>query len=216
MPAPTNPALDLIQEEFPESHQRFIGPALMRAYSSASTVFELVEWLDNPSGRLQRGDLIVKAAEFEFNKLIRTGQLPGLDPAWEDYAAPTGKHLVMRTRRALITINQVASINAPPRNAIFRSNFGVPNGEYLFPEWNAEAKQESERKHLLVLHGYHDLNFAAVAMPHPTRHRLIARTDNLLDLAAGDFGHHPPPEGPTDSPDLEAIEHVVRIVRDTK
>jgi hypothetical protein len=216
MPAPRNPALDLIAEEFPAIHQRFVGPALRRAYSAVTAAIEAIDFLDNPSGRLQRGDLIVKSAEFEFSKLIAAGNLPGVEPSLEDYALPTGKHLVMRTARAFITISQVPTINTRPRAAVCRENFGMANTECLFEEMNIEARREGSRKHLLVIHGYHDLTHAAVAMPHPTAYRLIARTDNLLDLDAGDFGTHSPPEGPTDSPDLEAIENVVRIVRDTK
>ncbi len=216
MPEASNPAIDLIQEEFPTSNQRFVGPALSRAYRAANTLIESIDWLDTPSGQLQRGDLILKAAEFEFLKLIASGNLPGFDSAWEDYALPTGKHLVMRTRRAVITINQVPTINTRPRDAVFRQNYGVANMDYLFPEMNMEAKREGERKHLVVLHGYHKLNHAAVAMPHPTKLILIARTGNLLDLSAGDFGSHSPPEGPTEPPDLEAIDDLMRIVRDSK
>lgn len=211
-----NPALDLIGEEFPASHQRYVGPALKRAYSAVSSAIEAIDFLDTPSGRLQRGDLIVKATEFEFSKLIAAGNLPGLDPSLEDYALPAGKHLVMRTARAHITISQVPTINTRPRAATFRENFGIGNTKYLFDDMNLDAKREGERKHLLIIHGYQELTHAAVAMPHPTLYRLIARTDNLLDLEAGDFGTHSPPEGPTDSPNLEAIENVIRIVRDTK
>lgn len=216
MPEPRDPALDLIQEEFPVSHQRFVGPALRRAYAAATELIERTDWLDGPSGKFHRGDLILLAAESEFTKLIVAGHLPGFDFSYEDYTIPTGKHLVMRTRRAIITISQVATINSCPRSAEFRTNIGAANSLFLFPEMNEAEERERERKHLLIIHGYQTLSHAAIAMPHAVSSRLIARTSNLLDLDAGDFGTHPEPEGPTEPPDLGTIEDVIRIVRDTK
>lgn len=215
MPEARNPALELIEEEFPADYQKHVGPALRRAYSAATTVIESTAFLSTPSGRLQRGDLILKATEFEFVRLILAGKLPTCIPAWEDYAIPTGKHLVMRTAKARITISQVPTLNSNPRSAVFRTNFGASNARYLFEEMNKAEEAEDVRRHLVVLHGYQELTHAAIAMPHPTENKLIARTENLLDLGGEDFGHLPP-EGPTEPPDLEVIEELVRIVRDSK
>jgi hypothetical protein len=90
-----NPAEDLIDEEFPSIYRPLVPAALKRAYASAEQAYDLLEFLGTPSGRFHRGDLIVLAAEFEFLKLIKESHLP-FEPSWEDYASPTGKHLVMR------------------------------------------------------------------------------------------------------------------------
>jgi hypothetical protein len=163
----------------------------------------------------QRGDLIVIATEFEFVKLIKEGHLP-YEPCWDDYACPTGKHLVMRSPAAQITINQVDCPHKKPRWASFRDKFGVPNTEYLFSEWNEERRRESARKHVLLLHGYGQLRFSNLAVPHPTENKLIWWTDDLLksphevDAGATDTKG----EGPTDSPDAELVEEIVKTARD--
>jgi len=209
-----NPAQDLIDEEFPSVLRPLVPPALRRAYAIADRVME-EPFLCTPSGRYQRGDLILKATEFEFRRLIDAGSLP-FEPAWEPYAAPTGKHLVMRSKRARITVNQIASPKQKPRPAKFRDNYGVTNTEYLWAEWNEEARAEGSLKHLVLLHGYQDLVFAKIALPHPTEQKLIWGTGNLMDLLheVPDEQRGPYEEGPAESPDPEAIENLQRIVRD--
>lgn len=86
----SNPARELIDEEFPEIYRPFVPAALKRAYASADQAIESIDFLGTPSAKFQRGDLIVLAAEFEFLRLIKEGHLP-FDPAWENYASPTGQ-----------------------------------------------------------------------------------------------------------------------------
>jgi len=150
-------------------------------------------------------------------KLIKKGQLP-YDPSWENYERPTGKHLVMRSPGAQITINQVAYPDKKPRQAVFREKFAVPNTKYLFPEWNEDRRREDTRKHILLLHGYGQLRFSNLSVPHPTENRLIWWTDNLLKIphevgadVTGAKG-----EGPIESPDAELVEEVIKTVRDAE
>jgi hypothetical protein len=210
---PINHAQQLADEEFPPTIRSLIPSALRRAYGAVDRVMEQHPFLGTPSGRFHRGDLIVLATEWEFECLIEAGSLP-FEPSYEHYAAPTGKHLVMRSRRARITINQVHSPNKKPRKAVFRDAFGTPNMEYLWPEWNAEEK-DKKKKHLLILHGYQDLEFANLAVPNPTVNKLIWWSDNLLKVphAATVRGEE---EGPADSPEPEAIENLIRLVRDNE
>lgn len=210
-----NPARQFIDTEFPVHFRPLIGPALRRAYGAVDALMERVEFLATPSGKFQRGDLLVKATEYEFVRMIEAGSLP-FDPAWEQYASPTGKHLVMRTRRARITINQVETMTTKPRKAVFRENFGLSNTKYLFDEWNDEAQSEEERRHLVLLHGYQKLTFANLAMPDPTKSRLIEWTDNLLKIAheVPDQETEIKAEGPAESPDPEAIEDMIKFISD--
>ena len=212
-----NPAKQFIDNEFPESIRPLVAPALRRAYTTVDSLMERVEFLSTPSGRYQRGDLIVKATEFEFYRLIMAGSLP-FDPAWEDYAAPTGKHLVMRSGRARITINQVESIDTKPRKAVFRENYGISNMAYLWPEWNEAANFDGKRRHLLVLHGYQVLTFAGIGLPHPKRNRLLWYTENLMNMphAVPDEFGQTKVEGPSESPDPEAIEELLRFINDNE
>ncbi len=220
MPEADNPAQALIDHEFPTRLRPLIGPALKRAYGAADSLIVRTEFLDNPSGRYQRGDLICKAAEHEFKKLIEAGSLP-FEPSWENYASPTGKHLVMRGRYSRITINQVEKPDLAPRRAVFRDNFGATNASYLFPEWNKSLKDEQNRKHIILLHGHRELTFATLGLPHPKRAKLIWGTPNLLPKASDVEDEKPdaatsvpPEEGPTHSPDPEAIENLLKLIRD--
>ena len=122
----------------------------------------------------------------------------------------------MTSGRARITINQIAEPHAKPRSAKFRDNYGVPNTEYLWPEWNEEARRAAGLKHLVLLHGFQTLTFANVALPHPKARQLIWRTENLMDLLheVPEERAGPGEEGPSDSPDPEAIENLRRIIRD--
>lgn len=216
MPA-ANPAQELIDEEFPLGLRSLVPPALRRAYSAADQVIETTPFLCTPSGRYQRGDLILKAAEWEFRRLIDAGSLP-FEPAWEPYAVPTGKHLVMRTKRARITINQIVAPEKKPRPAKFRDNYGLSNMEYLWPEWNDEARAADDLKHLVLLHGYQELVFAKIALPHPTKRELIESTDNLMHLLheVPDEQNEPREEGPAESPEPESIDNLLRFIRDAE
>jgi hypothetical protein len=216
MPTPTNPAEDLIDSEFPKIHHPLIPAALKRAYLNADQAYERLEYLETPSGRFHRGDLIVLATEFEFVRLIKEGHLP-FEPSWDDYAAPTGKHLVMRSPGANITINQVEYPHQKPRSAKFRDAFAVPNMEYLFKEWNEQRKKEEARKHIVLLHGHGVLRFSSLAVPHPVENKLIWWTDDLLKLphdVTADAKQKG--EGPTESPDAELVEEIIKTVRDTE
>jgi hypothetical protein len=142
MQAARNPAQDVGDQEFPIQLRTLVPPALKRAYAAVDKAMEEIEWLQTPSAKFHRGDLIVLSTEHQFARLIQNGSLP-FSMSWEPYASPTGRHLVMRTDRALITINQIDS-KKKPRRAVFRSSFGLPNTEYLFEEWNEDLKQESD------------------------------------------------------------------------
>lgn len=210
-----NPAEDLVDDEFPAIYRPLVPAALKRAYSSADDAYERLEFLSTPSGKYQRGDLIMLAVEHEFEKLIREGHLP-YDPSWEDYACPTGKHLVMRSPGAHITINQVESPRKKPRSARFRDAFAVPNGEYLFADMNEELKQDASRKHIILLHGHGTLRFANLSVPHPTENRLIWWTEDLMKLPheISSQNTHGGGEGPVESPDAELVEEIIKTVRD--
>lgn len=211
MPA-ANAAEDLIDCEFPDIYRPLIPAALKRAYASADLAYDQLEFMGTPSGKFHRGDLIQLATEFEFYKLIKEGHLP-FDPAWEFYARPTGKHLVMRSPGAHITLSQVEYPHMKPRQAVFRDSMSVPNCDYLFPEWNAAVRESVERKHVLLLHGHGRLRFSNLAIPHPQENKLIWYTEDLLALpheVATTRGG----EGPTESPDAEIVDDVIRTIRD--
>jgi hypothetical protein len=217
-----NPAGQFVDEELPNKYRPLIPAALCRAYALADEAIERFAFLRTPGGRYQRGDLIMVAASYEFEQLLVSGSLP-FDGAWEYFARPTGRHFVIRTPRARITTSQVEDPRKKPRYAIHRANYAELNEQSLFPEINEqrrlqreEIERDNERRLIHILHGYQTLDFAYLAYPHPERNRHIYRSPNLLNLprAVDDSGDLPPPEGPFDSPDPEALERVERHLRD--
>lgn len=213
MPEAANPALDFLDDQFPLSVRRQVPAALRRGYRAVDDLMRVTPFLLTESGKFQRGDLIVKAVEYEFVKLAEAGSLP-FEPTWETYAAPTGKHLVLRNDLTCVTINQVEAEKKKPRKAIFRNSLGIPNMDFLFPEWNQEEKERDSLKHTLILHGYQDLRFAFFAVPDPAANRLIEWTDNLLKIPHEIDRSGASDEGPQESPEPESIENLVRLIHD--
>jgi hypothetical protein len=217
-----NLAGQFVDEELPNKYRPLISVALRRAYALADEAIERFAFLRTPGGRYQRGDLIMVAASYEFEQLLVSGRLP-FDGDWEYFARPTGRHFVMRTPRARITTNQVEDPRKKPRAAIFRANYAELNEISLFPEVNEQRRQQreeierdNERRLIHILHGYQTLDFAHLAYPHPEGNRHIYRSPNLLNLprAVDDSSDLPPPEGPFDSPDPEALERLEQHLRD--
>lgn len=214
--AAPNPAEDLANEQFPTSCRQLVPAALRRSYAAADHAREVIPWLRSPSGDYLRGDLIRIAAEAEFERLVRTGRLP-FDGRWEPYKRPTGKHFVMFSEKLRITINQVPLAGTMPRHAEFRFDFGMPNTAFLFDEWNTELARNSDRKHLLLLHGYQQLEFANLAMPNVLSKKIAWQSVNLLTIPHEIEGAQTTPaEGPTDSPDPEALDDLIRAIHDSK
>jgi hypothetical protein len=206
-------AADFLNAEIDPSCHSLFPPALRRAYETVNHFMETVGFLLTPGGKFQRGDLIACAAEDEIQKLVHTGRLGDLHCTWEDYARPTGKHLVVHTRRGKLTISQVQDSDTRPRRAEFRSEYQVTNMPYLFEQMNREVEADQAKKHILLVHGYKELTFAHLMLPHRMKDRPIHKTDNLLTLPhlqhQSERG-----EGPSESPDPESTEHLIRLVRD--
>lgn len=217
-----NPAEHFTNDEVPPKIRPLIPTALRRAYLAADATIERVSYLGTPGGKYQRGDLIMLAASYEFQQLVENGSLP-FDGTWEYFAKPTGKHFVMLTPRARITVSQIEDPLKKPRRAIFRANYAEINESGLFDDVDPEIRKAKEeavidgaRRLLHILHGYQDLNFAHVAYPHPTKNRHIYKTPNLMKMPHeipldGDL---PPVEGPAESPNPETIERIERHLRD--
>jgi hypothetical protein len=177
-----NPAESFTDEEVPHGIRHFFPSALRRAYAAADATMEREPYLGTPGGKYQRGDLIMLAASFELERLVKSGHLP-FDGVWEYFARPTGKHFVMLSQNARITTSQFEDPRKRPRHAIFRTNYAEMNEEFLFQDMNEqrqreleEAKRDGERRLLHLLHGYHDLEFIHIAYPHPEENRNIYRT----------------------------------------
>lgn len=210
-------AAQFMDEEFPPQLRPLLPAAMRRAYANADHAIDAIPFLQSPGGPFHRGDLIALAADYEFARLIASGALPGFDCSWEPFAKPTGVHLVMRTRNSRITISQMDDPTKRPRRAEFRNDYAAFNVRYLFEQMNRDVEDAAKTKHILLMHGYQTLSYVQLALPNRTGAGHIYRTPNLLDLP-----HEVAPtvlggqddEGPRQSPDPEAIEHLKKIVAD--
>jgi hypothetical protein len=215
-----NPAEHFTDEEVPPSIRPLIPTAIRRAYLAADATIESAPYLTTPGGRYQRGDLIMLAASYEFQQLVTNGSLP-FDGAWEFFAKPTGKHFVMLTKRARITVNQIEDPRKKPRRAVHRNNYAELNQSNLFADFDEdlkrareEAAKDSARRLLHILHGYQELDFAHLAYPHPDRNRHIYRSPNLMKMPHEMPMDLPAAEGPSESPNPETLENIKRHLRD--
>lgn len=209
------PAREFLDEEFPDELRRLIPTALKRAYSIADRVMHSEAFLRTPGGLFQRGDLVALSAQYELERLALSGSLP-FRCTWEDYARPTGKHLVIWTARAKLTVSQIPDPEKKPRQAIFRDNYGLGNMRFLFDFMNEEAKLRNEAKHILLIHGYQSLAFAHLTYPHPDRNEHVYSSDNLMKMVHAVPDDLAKEEGPTESPDPEAMEFLDRALRDKR
>jgi hypothetical protein len=139
-----NPAEQFADEEVPASVRPLFPSALRRAYSAADLTIDRDPYLTTPGGKYQRGDLIMLAASFEFQQLLENASLPGFDGTWQFFARPTGKHFVMLTKRARITLNQVEEPKKKPRRAVFRNNYAELNESGLFDDFDEDLKRARE------------------------------------------------------------------------
>jgi hypothetical protein len=206
-----SPAADFLSAEIDPKHHPLFPAALRRAYATADHVIEAHPFLQTPGGKFQRGDLIACAAEYEVQRLIETGVLD-LPYSWEDYERPTGKHLVVHTARGKLTISQVPEAKAP-RKALFRDKYQRTNTPFLFEEMARAVEADQSKKHILLLHGYRALTFAHLALPHRLKDEPIFMTDNLVDLPYVRSASEQP-EGPSHSPDPEAVDNVIKVIFD--
>ena len=210
-----NSALDFLDDEFPLAYRHLLPSALRRAYATATRLVDAEPSLQTPGGRIQRGDLIAHAAEYEVMRLVEGGSLP-FDATWEHFARPTGKHLVVWTKRGRLTISQIDDAERKPRCADFRNNYAVSNQAYLFPYMNEEVQSKAERKHILLVHGYQELTFSHLTIPHAQFNRHLAISPNLMTIPHIATPARAKEEGPTQAPDPEATDNLLRIIRDTR
>lgn len=171
-----------LQDQFPREYWPLIPTTLTTAYEAARQLASDEPILQVESARDNHGRLITWAVDFGFKRLIESGRLP-FDYRWKPFAKPTGRYLEIRLPHSVASISQVAEPSKQPRNVEFRRN-GRLNNEPRFdlPEFEAE-QQIMGLPHLLITHGYQDLEFAHIGVPHPTHNRGFRySTPNLMRM----------------------------------
>lgn len=160
-----------IDEEVRPAHQADIPGALKRAYGAADALMNDVSFLKTEGGKFARGHLIQHSVDHQIVKLIQTGAWP-FDFYWDWHAKPTGKHLKVLPRRTVITISQLQLQTQFPRHAWYRDNQRLNNNPRqfdLFEDQKSRLLDTRERPHLILTHGYQNLSFASICIPHSRR-----------------------------------------------
>lgn len=219
-------AREFIDEQVAIPLQNMLPGAVRAAYDAVARLVKFETFLGIESAIFGRGHLLAWAVDYELFKLIRDGHWP-FDCEWRPFHRPTGMYLRIDTGEAFVTISQLQEMGEGPRMAKFRSNASLSNAPFLpYDEFTREAA-DADRGHLVVGHGYQQLNFIIIGAPHPERPKSwIDRTDNILrrDLA-GMIKESPstssPPstsqaaiEGENIEIDLDLAEHIKKIIKD--
>lgn len=216
---------EFIDEQISTTNQDMLSATLRTAYTAVTALADKTDFLRIPTTSFARGHLIAWAAEFQVFRLIRDGRWP-FDCEWVSYGKPTGFYLRVDTGAAFVTASQLAVMREGPRFAHFRKNAGLANYPLLpFDTFAREAEQEG-RKHLVIGHGYQQLDFVVIGAPKPRSKYWIDRTENLL-LRTASVSECPTSDTPLTEPplvpeegadiviDLELCEHLQKRMRDS-
>ena len=217
-------AREFIDEQISIAHQDMLPSTLRSAYTKVRSLAEKTDFLKTPSAIFARGHLVAWAAEFEIFRLIREGIWP-YDCEWVSYTKPTGLYLRIDTGGAFVTVNQLVDMREGPRFAVFRNNAGLANYPFLPFDTFAREEEANDRKHLVIGHGYQDLNFVFIGVPKPKSKLWIDRTDNIILRTAPatetpSLDKEPPTdegvpeEGADITIDIELAEHLKKQMRD--
>lgn len=168
-----------IDAELPRPIRSLFPRMFQLGYSAVSSLAKDTKFLTIPTTLNALGHLRVVAVEHAIVQAINEG-LINIDYDWADFSKPTGKYLRLRTKNSLVTISQLAHRAAFPRRAIFRENARL-NNQLLFDfeEFKKEMRLQGVA-HLVLGHGYHELYFLNVNVPHPTKSHWLYQSRNLL------------------------------------
>jgi hypothetical protein len=158
---------------------RTLFPRICRqAYNAVDLWVQENEWLQIPT--VQKGHLRAWALDYALIQAINSGSWPTRKYEWCDFTRPTGKYLKIFTPNGVLTVSQLPDPKSQPRHAVFRENAAFRNQPFLFPEFAPDVTEDLP--HLILTHGYQDLTFIQIGMPHPDDNGgWLATTPNLLD-----------------------------------
>lgn len=219
-------AREFIDGQIPLPLQGLLPKAIGAAYGEVEKLRKGTAFLQSQSAVFGRGHLLAWAVDFEIFKLVRDGHWP-YECEWVPFHRPTGNYLRIDTGKAFATVSQLTEMGEGPRFAQFRSNAALSNHPLLPFDTFAKEAALNERGHLVIGHGYQQLNFIIIGAPHPKRPKSwIDRTDNILrrthtelpaekssvtETGGGNQAHV---EGEHIKIDLELAEHLKKKIRD--
>lgn len=199
-------AEQFVLNQIPIRHRVLFPPVLKNAYAAAAAIAKAEPVLQEPSAEDNHGRVVSWAVDRGFRLLIESGAWP-VDYRWAYFAKPTGRYLQVRLSHSVLSISQVADPTIQPRDVIFRQNARINNSEpyFLLPEFD-DTRMVAGLPSFLLLHGYQELGFAHIGVPHPVHRRdYIYRTPNLLNLPHEVTSDLPPVED-TDTEEVMTLK----------
>jgi hypothetical protein len=202
-------AQSFLLDQIPLSVQRLLPPRLKLAYEAADQLIGGSPMLQVPTARDNRGRMISWAVDYSIKGLIESGDW-AVDYRWRTFTNPTGHYLEVRLPHATLSISQVSFYQEQPRNVVFRENARLANSQMDFfkQAGDDDAEEGGGAPSFLLVHGYKELQFAHIGIPHKHHeHGYIYQTPNLLGLIhAVPPSDLPPPESAIDVDEILSLK----------
>jgi hypothetical protein len=211
-----------LQDQIPSKIRRLIPPRLKAAYAAAELLVDGNPMLQIPTARDDRGRITSWAVDFAIKGMVESQEWP-VDFRWTPFARPTGVYLEVILPHSRLSVCQVSIWNEQPRDVAFRQNARIGNYQFHLPgfegddEDTADAMTASGPISLLLVHGYKQLEFAHIGIPHKHhQHGYIHQTPNLMRmLYEVEPPDSPPPEREVNLDELMSLkEEIARRLRD--
>lgn len=190
-------AQHFLLDQVPTKYRTLIPTTLKSAYAAVAVLVKQEPILQVTSAEDNRGRLISWAVDLGFERLLKRQRWP-FEYRWKTFAEPTGRYLEIRLSHSVMSISQVAAPGKQPRNVTFRENGRLNNEPFFDLDEFKDEREVHGLPHFLLVHGYQELNFSYLGVPHALHKRdYIYRTPNLMML---------PHEVPVDAPAVEETE----------
>lgn len=204
-----------LRDQIPLAARPIIPTTLKNAYAAAELAIDGEPILNVESARFGKGRIVQWAVDLAFEKLAKSGQF-GTGCRWRPFDRPTGRYLEIQFSHSALTISQVGDPTKQPRDVGFRRNKRLASQITMDFLREAEAEDTSGLPHILLLHGYQQLDFAYLAIPEPLHwHGFQHKSANLMQMVHA----VPEPETPMEDTDIEAVltikEEIDRWRRDS-
>jgi hypothetical protein len=189
-----NPAEPFLLDQIPRKTWPLIATTFVTAYQAAALLIANEPILSVRSAQDNNGRIIAWATDLGFEMLIKSGRWT-CDFRWRPFAKPTGHYLEIILSHSVVTISQIADHEKQPRDVMFRANKRLNNQYYLDLEEFADENMVSGVPHILMVHGYQNLDFVHLGIPYEKHSSgYLYKTENLLTLPHEIPSPHPPPE----------------------
>lgn len=178
-----NTAERFLLDQIPLRIQRRLPTRMKLAYEAVDQLFATTPMLQIPTARDNRGRFLSWAVDWSIKGLIESGEW-AVDFKWQLFAQPTGHYLEVNLPHSRLSISQVKFREEQPRDVVFRGNARLGNSQMDF--WKSADEEGEDARGpvaLLLVHGYKDLEFAHIGIPHKHhQHGYIYQTPNLMSL----------------------------------